>query len=140
MKIEKQQVQALAIGISQLLEQIGDVLPNCAPIWSTSTTRMTLEEPVYPAFMIGQIGLGYDEARALVIIIAQELVVEDAEGSSQAALARFVAGREMMRDFSEHALALVAAGRPTCPLCGQPIDPRGHFCPPSNGHSTSLIQ
>ncbi|MFZ1241679.1 MAG: DUF3090 domain-containing protein [Anaerolineae bacterium] len=141
LKIEKQQVQALAIGISQLLEQIGDVLPQLrTDLVNVNNPRMTLEEPVYPAFMIGQIGLGYDEARALVIIIAQELVVEDAEGSSQAALARFVAGREMMRDFSEHALALVAAGRPTCPLCGQPIDPRGHFCPPSNGHSTSLIQ
>ena len=87
LKIEKQQVQALAIGISQLLEQVGDVLPQLrTDLVNVNNPRMTLEEPVYPAFMIGQIGLGYDEARALVIIIAQELVVEDAEGSSQAGI------------------------------------------------------
>ena len=141
LKIEKQQVQALAIGISQLLEQLGDVLPQLrTDLVNINNPRMALEEPIYPAFVIGQIGLGYDEERQLMSIIAQELVVEEADVSSQAALARFVAGREMMRDFSEYALALVAAGRPTCPLCGQPIDPRGHFCPPSNGHSTSLLQ
>ena len=141
LKIEKQQVQALAVGISQLLEQLGDVLPQLrTDLVNINNPRMALEEPIYPAFVIGQIGLGYDEERNLMIIIAQELVVEDADVSSQAALARIVAGREMMRDFSEYALALVSAGRPTCPLCGQPIDPRGHFCPPSNGHSKSLLQ
>ena len=30
--------------------------------------------------------------------------------------------------------ALVAAGRPPCPICGQPLDPDGHVCPRSNGH------
>jgi 5-methylcytosine-specific restriction endonuclease McrA len=29
---------------------------------------------------------------------------------------------------------VVAAGRPTCQFCGQPIDPDGHICPRSNGH------
>jgi predicted amidophosphoribosyltransferase len=30
----------------------------------------------------------------------------------------------------------VAAGRPICSMCGQPIDPEGHFCPRKNGHRT----
>lgn len=140
LRIEKQQVQALAIGITQLLEQAGEVLPQLrTDLVNINDPRMVLEKPIYPAFVVGQIGLGYDESRGLVIIIMQELVAEGAEASSRAALARFVAGRETMRDFSEYALALVAAGRPTCPLCGQPIDPHGHFCPPSNGHNTSLL-
>ena len=29
---------------------------------------------------------------------------------------------------------LVDAGRPLCPLCGGPLDPRGHDCPRTNGH------
>jgi hypothetical protein len=29
--------------------------------------------------------------------------------------------------------ALVSAGRPACPFCGQPLDPTGHFCPRDNG-------
>ena len=31
---------------------------------------------------------------------------------------------------------VVAAGRPTCAMCGEPIDPEGHFCPRRNGHRT----
>ncbi len=29
---------------------------------------------------------------------------------------------------------LVSAGRPTCALCGRPIDPDGHSCARTNGH------
>ena len=38
------------------------------------------------------------------------------------------------RAFVERAVTLVAAGRPPCPLCGQPLDPQGHLCPRRNGH------
>ncbi|MCB1239503.1 MAG: DUF3090 family protein, partial [Tetrasphaera sp.] len=30
--------------------------------------------------------------------------------------------------------ALVAAGRPPCPFCGQALDPSGHICPRANGY------
>lgn len=33
------------------------------------------------------------------------------------------------------ALKICAAGRPTCFLCGQPINPEGHACPRANGHT-----
>ncbi len=35
----------------------------------------------------------------------------------------------------EDALKICAAGRPTCFLCGQPINPEGHACPRANGHT-----
>ena len=38
------------------------------------------------------------------------------------------------RGFVNGALAVVAAGRLPCPLCGQPLDPAGHICPRRNGH------
>lgn len=38
------------------------------------------------------------------------------------------------RAFAERALRTVAAGRPPCPLCGQPLDPTGHLCPRRNGY------
>jgi uncharacterized repeat protein (TIGR03847 family) len=41
---------------------------------------------------------------------------------------------EDARGFVNGALALVAAGRLPCPLCGQPLDPAGHICPRRNGH------
>ena len=41
---------------------------------------------------------------------------------------------DVAREFVTRALAVVAAGRPPCPLCGQPLDPQGHICPRRNGH------
>ena len=38
------------------------------------------------------------------------------------------------RAFVRRALAVVAAGRPDCPFCGQPMDPEGHVCPRANGY------
>ena len=34
---------------------------------------------------------------------------------------------------------LIKAGRPICPMCSQPKDPEGHFCPRSNGHAHTEV-
>jgi uncharacterized repeat protein (TIGR03847 family) len=41
---------------------------------------------------------------------------------------------EATRAFIDRAKRVVAAGRPPCPLCGQPLDPAGHLCPRHNGY------
>ena len=41
---------------------------------------------------------------------------------------------EATREFIDRARRVVAAGRPPCPLCGQPLDPAGHLCPRHNGY------
>jgi uncharacterized repeat protein (TIGR03847 family) len=38
------------------------------------------------------------------------------------------------RAFTQRALKIVAAGRPPCPLCGQPLDAAGHVCVRLNGY------
>jgi uncharacterized repeat protein (TIGR03847 family) len=43
------------------------------------------------------------------------------------------------RDFVARAQALVAAGRPSCPFCLQPLDPHGHICPRANGYLRPLF-
>jgi hypothetical protein len=39
----------------------------------------------------------------------------------------------MAQGFARRALKVVAAGRPTCPFCGLPIERTGHLCPRQNG-------
>jgi hypothetical protein len=39
----------------------------------------------------------------------------------------------MAQGFARRALRIVAAGRPTCPFCGLPIERTGHLCPRGNG-------
>ncbi len=37
--------------------------------------------------------------------------------------------------FVTRAVAVVRAGRLPCPNCGEPLDPRGHFCVRRNGYA-----
>ena len=47
---------------------------------------------------------------------------------------RFWATREQMLSLARHGAVVCAAGRPQCPLCHNPIDAEGHWCPALNGH------
>jgi uncharacterized repeat protein (TIGR03847 family) len=38
------------------------------------------------------------------------------------------------RAFARRCTASLEGGRPSCPFCGQPLDPGGHICPRANGY------
>ncbi len=125
---EKVQVAALARGTDDLLKRLGlGDQPLLVP-----EEEMELVEPIEPLFRIGQLGLGYDPERRLVVLVAYESPAE--ENPASVNVVRFWVTAEQMRALARHAAVIVAAGRPICVLCGQPIDPEGHFCPKRNGH------
>ncbi len=129
---EKEQVRALADAIARLLDSLAEKNPRLATSDDLLVTDMSLEEPLEPEFRVGQMGLGYDAERDLVVLLIQSVGDDDEEGG--ALTARFSASRAQMRALSSHAAQVVAAGRPICGNCGRPIDPAGHFCPHRNGH------
>jgi uncharacterized repeat protein (TIGR03847 family) len=137
---EKEQVHALALAIDELLGRLAKDAPEDIALAETiRSIGMNLEEPIEPAFRIGQLGLGYDESHGYLVIVAYETPPEPEEGQLPSEMppigvARFWATPAQMRALSQHAAAVVAAGRPICVMCGQPIDPEGHFCPRRNGH------
>jgi len=128
---EKEQVRALAEAIAQLLDDLAEKNPGLSTTDDILVTNMSLEEPLEPEFRIGQMGLGYDNDRDMVVLVIQGMTEETSEDT---ATARFSATRMQMRALSVHAAHVVAAGRPICGNCGRPIDPSGHFCPQRNGH------
>ena len=81
---------------------------------------------------VGSLGVGYDEPRDRIVVIASEAVEE--ERQEEPATARFHLTRGQAAAFAERARELVEAGRPPCPLCSLPMDPDGHICPRTNGH------
>jgi uncharacterized repeat protein (TIGR03847 family) len=127
---EKEQVRALADAISRLLDSLAEKNPRLATSDDLLVTDMSLEEPLEPEFRVGQMGLGYDAERDMVVLLIQGV----AEDEGEALTARFSANRPQMRALSSHASQVVAAGRAVCGNCGRPIDPAGHFCPQRNGH------
>jgi uncharacterized repeat protein (TIGR03847 family) len=59
---------------------------------------------------------------------------EDDEDVPRGAVARFGLTRGQAAALAMRGATLVATGRAACPLCGYPLDPRGHVCPKTNGH------
>ncbi len=132
--VEKAQVQALADYIREFVKELQDKNPDLTPAAAHyKAERMTLKLPLDPAFRVGQLGLGYDEGRDLLVIVAQAIVPEET-AAEEADIARLFATRAQMLALGEHGLVIIKQGRPICGMCGQPIDPEGHFCPKSNGH------
>lgn len=131
--IEKEQAQALSQSLEQLLEALEKRYPRLLETENEVGYNMALLQPLNGLWRVGQMGLGYDEENDLIVLIAQELVLEDDE-LAEPEVVRFTGTRQQMQALSDHALSVVRQGRPLCPLCGNPIDPSGHFCPPSNGH------
>jgi uncharacterized repeat protein (TIGR03847 family) len=131
---EKEHVAALAIAIEELLVSLVDDEADAAEPDPVIHEGMELEVPLDPAFRVAQVNLGYDQVSSRLVVIAYELLDEDDD--SRPSVARFWATPAQMRAFSIHGQEVVAAGRPSCAMCGEPIDPEGHFCPRKNGHRT----
>jgi len=132
--VEKQQIQSLAIGLEEFLDELHKRLPDL-PESSREyiEEEMALEDPIDPAFRVSQIGLGYDEASDMLILVARETQPLD-ENLEDVSIARFWCSRSSLRRMCSLGLALSTRGRLICGNCGEPIDPQGHFCPKKNGH------
>jgi uncharacterized repeat protein (TIGR03847 family) len=138
-KLEKQQVAALAQYLGQVLADLPR--PGHLP------DELELEEPVQPSWVVGVLGVTYDDATDRVVLVAQEAVAvgeeeeeeDDEEDDEDGAVLRITATREQVAALAIRGTALVEAGRPACPLCGYPLDPSGHVCPRTNGHRAPTL-
>jgi uncharacterized repeat protein (TIGR03847 family) len=127
LKIEKQQVAVLADYLARIVKD--QERPGHLP------EESGLEEPTEPAWVVGTVGVSFDEAEDRVILVIEERVPEDETG----AIARLSVSREQAAGFAIQATRVVESGRPPCPLCGSPLDPSGHECPRTNGHRPPAV-
>jgi uncharacterized repeat protein (TIGR03847 family) len=125
---EKYHVQGLVARVRQLLEEQGQEAPPEA-----EGTAPPPAQPGEPAWTIGDLGLGYHEARGRFVIVAREVAASEETDPSTLATARFWVTSDQIKDFSRQANAVLQGGRPICQYCGLPIDPAGHPCPAANG-------
>jgi uncharacterized repeat protein (TIGR03847 family) len=155
--LEKVQVSLLAEKLEELLTEasrrFGVELPDAAV--PAGNDNEPLDTPVDEEFRVGTLGLAFDVDTTTVVIEAIEAGEGDAEvdlggdeDDDDAAVddddddepdddldrLRVRLTPEATRAFIDRARRVVAAGRPPCPLCGQPLDPAGHLCPRHNGY------
>ena len=130
---EKSQVQALIVRLKQMMEAQGiaatEIVPETASL-----------EPGEPEWQVGEMGLGYHEARQKFVLVASQAAAGDepiepaaADQSNDGPKVRFWLSHAQVAAFSKQAESVLTAGRPLCPRCGLPMDPAGHPCPVSNG-------
>jgi uncharacterized repeat protein (TIGR03847 family) len=129
--MEKEQLQALGMAIDQVLAPL-------AVLWSKSEPALAGPVDPIPApasydveFDVARLGLSYDERQESFTLLAHDSDSSDEESPTFAC----TADREQLQSLSKSIAALVASGRPRCPLCGRAIESEPHVCAGSNGHS-----
>jgi uncharacterized repeat protein (TIGR03847 family) len=144
--LEKQQVAVLAERIDDLLDEVVRRSGGEAPVPALAPVELLddapLATPVDEEFRVGTMSLAWDGDAERVVIECLEVgdeaaeVGEDGDLTPQpgAGLLRVSLTGASARAFAKRASAVVAAGRPPCPFCGNPLDPEGHVCPRANGH------
>ncbi len=141
--LEKQQVAVLAERVDELLDEVLRRSGGQAPVPAVTPVGLSdtapLVAPIEEDFKVGTMSLTWDGESERVIIecleVGQEATDEgDLEPSPDALVMRVSLTGAAARAFAKRAVAVVAAGRPPCPFCGNPLDPDGHICPRANGH------
>jgi len=125
LKVEKQQMAGLADFLASMLN---DLPPTDEPELSNSTVaEAEFIEPEEPDWVIGSLGVTYEQSEDQLILIAEELTRDE---DSIPAQARLTLSRLQVEHFIQIAQELVSAGRPPCPYCGSPLEPdAAGWCP-----------
>jgi uncharacterized repeat protein (TIGR03847 family) len=150
--LEKVQVAVLAERLAHLLAEVRSRGAN-VPEQPTEEDidRAPLDEPLQESFRVGTMAITWDGEDETIVIEARELLEDEEAGESEEAEAEAEDEDEEVEDeeadrirvtlsprrvlaFAARALEVVAAGRPPCPFCGQPLNPEGHLCVRRNGY------
>jgi uncharacterized repeat protein (TIGR03847 family) len=123
--LEKAQLFNLAMAAKRLLDAASKIQPAQDPPSPDDIGSLSLD------FKVDQLFLDPSPEQGLYVLGAREVSDEE---SDEAATASFQASHDQLQALVDEALEVCAAGRPACPLCGEPMDPGGHACVRSNGH------
>lgn len=145
--LEKQQVAKLAERMDQLLDELmsaeasRSLIPAVAPLGTDDAAP--LEQPIEEEFRAGTMTLSWDPDDERIVIevypfteaavVAPDQVEEDLEEPEPDELLLVRLTAASARSFVKRAEQVIDAGRPSCPFCGNPIDPEGHLCVRANG-------
>ena len=124
------------------------------PASSQARDTDPLDAPITEEFRVGTMTIAWDPSIDRIVIELFSNVDEDDDTPEEATSATAASEPDEIdadevfvvkitasyaRDFVARAQALIAAGRPSCPFCLQPLDPHGHICPRANGYLRPLF-
>lgn len=144
--LEKEQVRLLGESLAELLDEVagedgssasGERYADAAP----------LDTPIEDDFRVQRLSVAWEGERRRVVIEAfdrpeaSDLLELEEDGAKELPWSgmppqslRVVLAPGPARAFADRCTASLQGGRPSCPFCGQPLDPSGHICPRANGY------
>jgi uncharacterized repeat protein (TIGR03847 family) len=130
LKLEKEHLVGLRTGLREILAQIQ--YQEAPEVRRASRFPRTADYD-FPA---GALGIGFSGEDGTIVLEVRELEEEESPDATTIRV-RFAPwqGASLATQMEE----IIGAGRPICPLCLTPIDPGGHVCVKSNGHSHQPI-
>lgn len=128
--VEKVHVQLLAERLDGILGGVA-AEDAASPSAAAPVDNDPLAVPIEDEFRVQALALLWDAHAQRVRVECHDQDPDEAEAVSTLAVSLTIA---QVREFIRRATQVVAAGRPPCPFCGQPLDPEGHLCPRANGY------
>lgn len=146
---EKRQVQVLADHLERVLDELQRLSEGALRIPKArehADDLDPLDAPLEEDFRAGTMTIAWDSLLSAVQIELfsetdddePEVIFADERTEGEALEVKITPTQA--RDFVARARDLIAAGRPSCPFCGQPLEPAGHICPRSNGYRRALFE
>lgn len=136
--LEKTQVIALTKRFEELIRELrrGKLATAADLSAAAAVDNLPMELPIDQDFQVGVISITWEKDLVFVNIQAisqdEDLILDDLDSGPDLIIATLRI--DQVKGFCERAKSIVNAGRPACPFCGLPIDPRGHLCPRANGY------
>jgi len=130
---EKSQAAALAERITTIIREIKKSAPLSA-VKPAPVDDQPLELPLDSDLAVGAIGIAFDPSLLEIEISFRSEDNDEVDDDDSGAVVEVHLDLSMALAFAQRTMALVAAGRPLCPFCVAPIDPKGHLCPRANGY------
>ena len=163
LKLEKQQVAAMSQFLGEILSDLPapddpaggstDLVEPVLAEWAVGALQLAYDPSADRIVILAEeFGTAGDEDIEDVEEVedGEDSGLDDPEGSmddpdlgpvsaglaagEEQAVGRIGITRAHAASLARRGWELVGAGRPTCTLCGHPIDPEGHSCPRTNGH------
>lgn len=146
--LEKEQVRLLGESLAELLDEVAGE-EGSEDAAQAYLDKAPLDTPIEDDFRVQRLSVAWEGDRRRVVLEAHdrpdpeslaELVADDEDDADlpwsgmppQSLVVVLPPGPA--RAFALRCTAAIEGGRPSCPFCGQPLDPAGHICPRANGY------
>lgn len=130
--LEKEQLAELCLAMVQMEQETRNVSQESGePPKGIEASGLTNLD-----FKADRLAFGHNPDSGFYIVDAHD--PEDESGDEPTV--RIWVTRKMIIEFSKSGLAIVSAGRPICQLCNRAMNPQGHYCERSNGHSKEAAE